>query len=82
MRIDTPVELRGVDLKTVATFTVSEGDRVPFVLTWYPSHQPAPEPVDAEEALERTEAYWLEWSGGCELRRRLGASRCAARSAR
>ena len=72
--IDTPVELRGVDLKTVGTVTVSEGDRVPFVLTWYPSHVPAPEPVDAEEALERTEAYWLEWSRRLRLRRRLGGA--------
>jgi GH15 family glucan-1,4-alpha-glucosidase len=63
--IDTPVELRGVDLKTVGTVTVSEGDRVPFVVMWYPSHLSAPEPVDAEDALERTESYWLEWSGGC-----------------
>ena len=31
VRIDTPVELRGEDLKTVGEVTVSEGDRVPFV---------------------------------------------------
>ena len=53
LRIDTPVDLRGEDLTTVGEVAVSAGDRVPFVLTWYPSHLPAPEPVDAEEALEQ-----------------------------
>ena len=36
----TPVELVGENMRTRASFTVEEGDRVPFVLTWYPSHQP------------------------------------------
>ena len=30
------------------------GDRVPFVLTWHPSHEPPPQPVDAERALRDT----------------------------
>ena len=30
----TPVELRGEDMKTVAEFTVSEGERVPFSLAY------------------------------------------------
>ena len=34
--LHTPIETRGEDLKTVAEFTVGKGDRVPFVLTWYP----------------------------------------------
>ena len=53
--------------KFVAFFrtNLDQGDRVPFVLMWYPSHLPTPEPVDAEHALQRTEEYWLEWSGGC-----------------
>ena len=37
-----PVETRGEDLTTVADFIVEPGDRVPFVLTWQESHQPAP----------------------------------------
>src|SRR5205085_752021 len=31
----TPIETRGEDLTTVAEFEVAEGERVPFVLTWY-----------------------------------------------
>ena len=38
----TPVELRGEDLTTVAEFTLEPGERVPFVLTWFPSHEPPP----------------------------------------
>jgi GH15 family glucan-1,4-alpha-glucosidase len=61
----TPVELVGEDMRTHATFTVHEGDRIPFVLTWYPSHRPLPEPVDAEQALLDTERYWQEWEEQC-----------------
>jgi GH15 family glucan-1,4-alpha-glucosidase len=63
----TPVALHGVDLTTVAAFDVTAGERLPFVLTWYPSHEPPPEPVDPELAFAETDAYWQEWSGHCEL---------------
>ena len=61
----TPVEVRGQDLRTISEFVVEEGDRVPFVLTWFPSHEDPPEPVDAERALDDTETYWLDWAGKC-----------------
>ncbi|HEX6724877.1 MAG TPA: glycoside hydrolase family 15 protein [Gaiella sp.] len=61
----TPVELVGRNLHTVADFEVSEGDRVPFVLTWYPSNRPPPERTDAEEALEDTASFWREWVTDC-----------------
>jgi GH15 family glucan-1,4-alpha-glucosidase len=61
----TPVELEGRNLTTVSSFTVAEGDRVPFVLTWFPSHEELPESVDAEAALEETVAFWEEWSAQC-----------------
>ena len=41
---------------------VAEGDRVPFVLTWYPSHEEPPAPRDAFEALSQTEGTWTDWS--------------------
>src|SRR4029453_1414668 len=34
-----PVVHEGVGFTSVGDFTVNEGDRVPFVLTWYPSHE-------------------------------------------
>ena len=35
-----PVPMEGEDLKTVARFTVKQGQRMPFVLSYAPSHQP------------------------------------------
>ena len=43
----TPIETRGVDLTTRAEFTVREGERVPFVMVWHPSHL-TPRPIDAD----------------------------------
>jgi GH15 family glucan-1,4-alpha-glucosidase len=63
--LETPVELEGRNLHTYASFTVSEGDRVPFVLTWFPSHERHPEHVEAESALADTVSFWEEWAGRC-----------------
>jgi GH15 family glucan-1,4-alpha-glucosidase len=62
----TPIEHRGENLTTVADFIVREGERVPFVLTWYPSHEDIPEAVDAEQALDDTEDWWHEWCETCD----------------
>ena len=62
----TPVEHEGRDLRTHATFTVAEGDRVPFVLRWFPSNEPAPTRIDAEEELAATVSFWEDWAARCE----------------
>ena len=59
----TPAELRGEDLTTVSDFVVSAGERVPFVLTYAPSHLPLPDPIDVEEALRTTTHFWQTWAG-------------------
>ena len=61
----TPVATRGEDLTTVAEFEVGEGDTVPFVLTYGPSHLAVPAPIDPAVALQETEAFWSEWSARC-----------------
>jgi GH15 family glucan-1,4-alpha-glucosidase len=61
----SPVETRGQDLTTVAEFTVGEGEIVPFVMTYGPSHLPVPRPIDPAQALLDTEAFWTEWSSRC-----------------
>jgi GH15 family glucan-1,4-alpha-glucosidase len=61
----TPVRLAGKDMAHEATFVVSAGDEVPFVLAWRPSHLPAPEAIDAAEALAATTAFWDGWVGRC-----------------
>src|SRR2546421_7643300 len=58
----TPVHLRGENFTTVGEFTVGEGDRVPFVMSYGPSHLPVPDAFAADAALNDTESYWQEWS--------------------
>jgi GH15 family glucan-1,4-alpha-glucosidase len=60
---DTPVEFHGHNLRTAATFTVSAGEEVPMVLSWYLSHDEQPFVLDAERALAETVAWWEEWCG-------------------
>ena len=63
VRLRTSVPTQGYEWETVSDFTVRTGDRVPFVMTWSPSYQPAPDPVDAEQALQDTLGFWRDWSG-------------------
>ncbi|HXZ84985.1 MAG TPA: trehalase-like domain-containing protein, partial [Myxococcota bacterium] len=64
----TPVEVRGQDLTSVAEFSVSAGQRVPFELSWFASHAPLPAPVDAAAAIEQAEGWWQDWSARCTHR--------------
>jgi GH15 family glucan-1,4-alpha-glucosidase len=63
--IRTEVPLRGENLKTVATFTVTEGQKIPFDLAWYPSEGNEPAPLNADTAIQETETWWREWSDRC-----------------
>jgi GH15 family glucan-1,4-alpha-glucosidase len=62
----TPVPVRGENWTTLADFTVAEGERVPFMLTWHASHRPAPRRIDPVRALGDTEAWWGEWASGVD----------------
>ena len=64
-RVIAGPRLHGKDLSTVADFEVSEGERVPFVLTYSRSYVPEPDRVDVEEALRDTERWWGEWASRC-----------------
>ena len=61
----TSVHTHGENLTTRADFVVREGERIPFLLMWYPSHTTSPEPFDAVHALDETERWWRDWSGRC-----------------
>jgi len=64
--IRTPVKLVGRDMAHHADFVVRAGDRVPFVLTWQPSHVSDPPPAtDADEALAQTASFWAAWVAKC-----------------
>jgi GH15 family glucan-1,4-alpha-glucosidase len=61
----TPIDLEPEGMTHAAEFTVRAGDRVPFVLTWFPSHEARPDPVNAEHALSDTETFWKDWLRDC-----------------
>ncbi len=64
----TPVATAGANFTTVAEFDVEAGDRVPFVLTWFPSHDPLPRGINAARAIEDTQGWWEAWSSRCTYR--------------
>jgi GH15 family glucan-1,4-alpha-glucosidase len=68
LHLRSPIKHQGRGFSSVAEFSVSAGDRVPFVLTWNPSHLPPPQPVDAEQALQDTEEFWTTWTSTCSYR--------------
>ncbi len=61
----TPVKTRGEDMTTVADFEVGEGEAIPFVLTYGPSHLAVPAALDPAQALQDTQDFWTEWSSRC-----------------
>jgi GH15 family glucan-1,4-alpha-glucosidase len=61
----TDVDLRGENFATVADFAVARGQQVPFTLTWYPSNERAPAPLDPRWAVGQTEQMWGEWASRC-----------------
>jgi GH15 family glucan-1,4-alpha-glucosidase len=65
LELRTPVHLRGKNLKSTAEFTVGRRDRVPFVLGWFPSHDPQPVPTGAAQQIARTTKHWNTWSSRC-----------------
>jgi GH15 family glucan-1,4-alpha-glucosidase len=65
LRLRTSAPVHGEGLRTVAEFTVSEGQQVAFDLTWHPSHEPPPPALEVDAALAGTERWWQEWVGRC-----------------
>jgi len=59
-------EHRGENMRTLGEFTVRQGDRVAFTLTWYPSNEDLPEAIDAEQALQDTVDYWEGFVRQCK----------------
>jgi len=62
------VPTHGEDLRTVASFTVQAGQRVPFTLAWAPTYGQQPTLPDVEQSLDATESWWQQWSERCTYR--------------
>jgi len=63
--LHSPVPLQGKDMTTIARFEVAAGQKLPFVLTYCPSHFNLPKRNDAEETLAHTEEFWTKWCRRC-----------------
>ncbi|WP_159664152.1 glycoside hydrolase family 15 protein [Streptomyces mexicanus] len=75
LRSEPPVRTWGERLRTHAQFAVGPGEKVAFVLTWHPSHDPRPPLIDPYQALEHSVADWRAWAA---RRRYTGPPRDAA----
>ena len=63
--LDTTVQTRGEDLRTVGDFTVREGEEASFVLNWSPSFRVAPPPLsgaELTEACKQVHSFWTGWA--------------------
>jgi GH15 family glucan-1,4-alpha-glucosidase len=59
--LDTQVDMRGEDMRTVGEFAVGAGQEVGFTLSWTLSFRPAPPRLDAADALSQVEGFWSDW---------------------
>jgi GH15 family glucan-1,4-alpha-glucosidase len=62
LELSASVPTHGEGLKTVASFTLRQGERAFFVLNHRASHELAPPALDAQAALHATERAWAAWS--------------------
>jgi GH15 family glucan-1,4-alpha-glucosidase len=62
VRLMSAVPMQGHNRETHADFTVRQGDRIPFVMSWAPGHEPEMPYVDAQQSLSATMDFWTEWS--------------------
>ncbi|MFD9039128.1 glycoside hydrolase family 15 protein [Streptomyces bottropensis] len=65
LRSEPGVRSWSEDRATYAEFTVGPGEKVAFVLTWHPSHEPRPRLVDPYESLETSLHDWRAWAARC-----------------
>jgi GH15 family glucan-1,4-alpha-glucosidase len=60
-------ELRGENLHTLSEFTINANETATFVLSYGPSYDDLPEPIDTDQALQETVSDWQDWVSRTEL---------------
>ncbi len=68
LELHTPLPVETRDHGLHAAFVVRPRDRLPFTLSWHPSHLPAPQPPDCVRSLAATERWWHAWVATCRPR--------------
>jgi GH15 family glucan-1,4-alpha-glucosidase len=76
LALTTTAPLVGEEFRTVSRFSVRAGERVPFVLTYHPSHRAAPVPIDAEAACAVATQWWRDWCARSDYRGDWSAAVC------
>ena len=62
----TEAPLRGQDMKTIGSFSMTKGQRITFALSYHVSFMPPTDKGgDPDDLLQSTEAFWRSWSGRC-----------------
>ncbi len=61
----TDVPLTGEDFATTAEFEVRATHTFAFSLTWHPSTEDPPAPLDPRWAIRHTEQWWRAWAARC-----------------
>ena len=65
LELTTPVRVVGRDNRTVGDCAVAAGECVPFVLGYFPSHEPKHHDLDGAALVEATTEEWQRWSDRC-----------------
>jgi GH15 family glucan-1,4-alpha-glucosidase len=63
----TPAPLEGVDMTTVADFSIEAGDSTPFVLSFGLSYRRAPPRLDPQRSLAAARDFWTGWAKSCRV---------------
>ncbi|MGI8767685.1 MAG: glycoside hydrolase family 15 protein [Propionibacteriaceae bacterium] len=53
---------RGAQKAHRGEFSVTAGENKDVMLVWYPSYKQVQDPVDVDQALAHTQAWWKDWS--------------------
>ena len=62
LELRTQAPLKGEDYRTLCEFEVAAGQTTSFVLTYFPSEQRPPLPIDPLAACDMTTGWWRDWS--------------------
>ncbi len=65
LRFHSAVPLKGEDKATVASFEIGPNGRRSFSLTWFPSTEPPPLPLDSLAARTHARRWWRDWVDRC-----------------
>lgn len=61
----TKAHLKGSRQTTVSEFTVHAGEQVAFTLSYGPSYEEDPPPIEPRKVLAATDRFWRDWAATC-----------------